>query len=60
MGDEDAKTFFHKVATIDSEVRLLRPPNGYRRWPDQDNHLFLDFGGEADLRSYPLEGLHLT
>ena len=62
------------VAAIDSELRLvslftsahivlerlLRPLNEYRCWPDQDHHLFWDFGGEADLRSYHSEGLYLT
>jgi hypothetical protein len=45
------KTFFHKVATIDSEPRLVRlltylerlprPPNGYRRCPTRTARSYL-------------------
>ena len=31
-----------------------------RRSPGQDSYLYLDFGGEADLRSYHSDGLCLT
>ena len=32
----------------------------FRCWPNRVSHLFLDLEGEADRRSYHLEGLQLT
>jgi hypothetical protein len=46
--------------TLEAHLRLPRPPNWYGCRPDRDSHLFSDFGGEADLRSYLSDGLCLT
>jgi len=59
-----------KYVTIICHCKAHEPPDGVRGsqgcqmvfgcWPNRVNHLFPDFEGEADQRSYHPEGLQLT